>query len=111
MKNKQRKDRAKTCLEAVGLGDRINHKPGQLSGGQRQRVAVARALAIQPKLIIADEPTGNLDSAKGAEIMKLLHDLNKQGITLLIITHDESIARQAHHRIEIHDGKIVERRA
>jgi putative ABC transport system ATP-binding protein len=111
MKNKDRKARAKACLEAVGLSDRLNHKPGQLSGGQRQRVAVARALAIEPKLIIADEPTGNLDSARGAEIMKLLHDLNKQGITLLVITHDEQVAHQAGRRIEIHDGKIAERRA
>ncbi len=109
MKNKDRKARAKQCLEAVGLGDRLKHKPSQLSGGQRQRVAIARALAIQPKIIIADEPTGNLDSAKGTEIMQLLHDLNKEGITLLIITHDETIARQAGRRIQIRDGKISER--
>ncbi len=111
MRNKDRKLRAKTCLEAVGLGDRLNHKPGQLSGGQRQRVAIARALAIEPKIIIADEPTGNLDSARGAEIMKLLHDLNKQGITLIVITHDDHIAHQASRRIDIHDGKITERQA
>lgn len=110
MKNKARKARSKECLEAVGLGDRMQHKPGQLSGGQRQRVAIARALAGNPKIIIADEPTGNLDSAKGQEIMKLLGDLNKQGITLLIITHDPSIAKQAHRIVEIHDGKIIERR-
>jgi putative ABC transport system ATP-binding protein len=111
MRNKDRKLRAKACLEAVGLGDRLNHKPGQLSGGQRQRVAIARALAIEPKIIIADEPTGNLDSARGAEIMKLLHDLNKQGITLIVITHDDHIAHQASRRIDIHDGKITERQA
>jgi putative ABC transport system ATP-binding protein len=110
MKNKDRKQRAKECLEAVGLGDRLKHKPSQLSGGQRQRVAVARALATNPKIIIADEPTGNLDSAKGQEIMKLLGDLNKKGITLIIITHDMNIARQAHRVVEIHDGKITERR-
>ena len=111
MKNKARKARAKECLEAVGLGDRLKHKPGQLSGGQRQRVAIARALAGNPKIIIADEPTGNLDSAKGQEIMKLLSDLNnQQGITLLIITHDHSIARQAHRIVEIQDGKITEKR-
>ena len=109
MKHKQRKARAKECLEAVGLGDRLKHKPGQLSGGQRQRVAVARALAGNPKIIIADEPTGNLDSAKGLEIMKLLNDLNKQGITLLIITHDMNVARQAHRVVEIRDGKITEK--
>jgi putative ABC transport system ATP-binding protein len=110
MKNKARKARSKECLELVGLGDRINHKPGQLSGGQRQRVAVARALASNPKIIIADEPTGNLDSAKGQEIMKLLSDLNKDGMTLLVITHDMNIARQAHRIVEIHDGKITEKR-
>ena len=110
MKNKDRKARAKDCLTAVGLGDRLKHKPSQLSGGQRQRVAIARALAAQPKIIIADEPTGNLDSAKGEEIMKLLHGLNKQGITLLIITHDMTVARQAHRVVEIRDGKISERR-
>jgi putative ABC transport system ATP-binding protein len=110
MKNKDRKVRAKECLEAVGLGDRLKHKPSQLSGGQRQRVAIARALAIKPSIIIADEPTGNLDSAKGAEIMKLLNDLNEQGITLIIITHDPNVAKQAKRIIEIHDGKIIERR-
>jgi putative ABC transport system ATP-binding protein len=110
MKNKDRKARAKECLEAVGLGDRLKHKPGQLSGGQRQRVAIARALAGNPKIIIADEPTGNLDSTKGQEVMKLLGDLNKKGITLLVITHDPTVARQARRIVEIHDGKIIERR-
>lgn len=110
MKNKQRKARAKECLEAVGLGDRLKHKPNQLSGGQRQRVAIARALAVNPKIIIADEPTGNLDSAKGEEIIHLLKSLNKQGITLIIITHDVGIARQASRVIEIHDGKLTLKR-
>jgi len=110
MKNKDRKARAKECLEAVGLGDRLKHKPTQLSGGQRQRVAIARALAVKPKIIIADEPTGNLDSSKGEEIMKLLKELNKQGITLLVITHDLNVARMAGRVAEIHDGKITERR-
>jgi putative ABC transport system ATP-binding protein len=107
MKSKDRKLRAKECLEAVGLGDRLKHKPSQLSGGQRQRVAIARALAVKPSIILADEPTGNLDSARGDEIMKLLRDLNKQGITLIIITHDMSIARQAGRVIQIKDGKMV----
>ncbi|MDB5183049.1 MAG: ABC-type antimicrobial peptide transport system, ATPase component [Candidatus Saccharibacteria bacterium] len=110
MKNKDRKARAKECLEAVGLGDRLKHKPTQLSGGQRQRVAIARALSGKPKIIIADEPTGNLDSAKGEEIMTLLKGLNKDGITLLIITHDMNVARQAKRVVEIRDGKITERR-
>lgn len=110
MKNKERKARAKECLEAVGLGDRLNHKPSQLSGGQRQRVAIARALAGKPKIIIADEPTGNLDSSKGQEIIRLLKDLNKQGITLLVITHDLNIARSAQRVVEIRDGKIAEHR-
>ena len=106
MHAKERKQRATECLQAVGLGDRLKHKPGQLSGGQRQRVAIARALAVKPKIIIADEPTGNLDSARGEEIMRLLKDLNKQGITLIIITHDMSIARQAGRTIQIKDGRL-----
>jgi putative ABC transport system ATP-binding protein len=107
MKPKDRKARAKECLEAVGLGDRLKHKPSQLSGGQRQRVAIARALATKPNIILADEPTGNLDSARGTEIMKLLKELNKQGITLVVITHDMSIARQADRIIQIRDGKLA----
>jgi len=110
MKAKARKARGIEVLQAVGLGDRIKFKPTQLSGGQRQRVAIARALAIQPSIILADEPTGNLDSARGQEIIKLLRELNKQGITLLIITHDPAIARQAAKIVEIHDGKLVERK-
>jgi putative ABC transport system ATP-binding protein len=106
MKPAERKARAKECLEAVGLGDRLNHRPSQLSGGQRQRVAIARALAVRPSIILADEPTGNLDSARGEEIMKLLKDLNKQGITLVVITHDMSIARQADRIIQIKDGRM-----
>lgn len=108
MRPKARKQRATECLEAVGLGDRLRHKPYQLSGGQRQRVAIARALAVKPSVIIADEPTGNLDSARGAEILKLLKDLNSQGITLVIITHDENIAKQAQRIIKIHDGHIAD---
>jgi putative ABC transport system ATP-binding protein len=111
MKPKERKARAEECLRAVGLGDRLKHKPNQLSGGQRQRVAIARALAAKPSIIIADEPTGNLDSARGDEIMKLLQDLNKQGITLLIITHDANVARLAGRTVTIHDGKLTERKA
>jgi len=110
VKPKERKARATACLQAVGLGDRLKHKPSQLSGGQRQRVAIARALVVKPSIIIADEPTGNLDSARGDEIMKLLKDLNKDGITLIIITHDPAIARQAGCIVQIHDGKLMEHR-
>ncbi|HKR82425.1 MAG TPA: ABC transporter ATP-binding protein [Candidatus Saccharimonadales bacterium] len=109
MKPRERRARAVECLQAVGLGDRLRHKPGQLSGGQRQRVAIARALANKPSIIIADEPTGNLDSTRGEEIMRVLKDLNKQGITLIIITHDTNIAREAHRLIQIKDGHLTER--
>lgn len=108
MGSKARYERAEECLKAVGLSDRKNHMPGQLSGGQRQRVAIARALANTPSIIVADEPTGNLDSARGAEIMELLVNLNKQGITLIIITHDLGIAKRAQRIISIHDGKLKE---
>jgi len=111
MHARARKARAIECLQAVGLGDRLKHRPSQLSGGQRQRVAIARALAVRPSIIIADEPTGNLDTARGAEIMKLLQDLHRQGITLIVITHDQNVARQAQRIIQIQDGHIVGRRS
>lgn len=107
MKGKERVARAKECLKAVGLADRMNHRPNQMSGGQRQRVAIARALASGPEIIIADEPTGNLDSARGTEIMDLLESLNKQSnITLIMITHDPAMAKRAKKVIEIQDGKL-----
>ncbi len=103
----ERKKRAEACLEAVGLENRIKHKPTELSGGERQRVAIARALANNPEIIIADEPTGNLDSQKGSEVISILKELNRQGkITLIIITHDQNIARQAKRIVNIKDGKI-----
>ncbi len=105
-----RRKRAMDCLRAVGLADRVYHKATQLSGGQRQRVAIARALAVRPSIIIADEPTGNLDSARGREIMALLKNLNKRGLTLLVITHDLAIARQAGRVLQILDGKLTEQR-
>lgn len=105
---KERRERAEACLKAVGLGDRMNHLPNQLSGGQRQRVSIARALANEPHLIIADEPTGNLDSQKGKEILDLLEELNKKGATLIVVTHDMAIAHQAHRVLSLHDGKLVD---
>lgn len=110
MPNSERKKRATECLKAVGLDDRMKHRPNQLSGGQRQRVCIARALANNPEIIIADEPTGNLDSTKGAEIVDLLKKLNKKnGITLIVITHDVTVAKQAGKILTIKDGKINRR--
>ncbi len=107
-KRHERKERAEELLKAVGLQNRSNHHPSQLSGGETQRVAIARALANDPPIILADEPTGNLDSKSGSEIMKILTKLNKErGVTLLIITHDISIAKNAERIVRIVDGKIV----
>ena len=103
----QRKKRSIQCLKAVGLDNRLNHKPGQLSGGQRQRVCIARALVNQPQIIIADEPTGNLDSKKGGEIVALLKTLNReQKITLIVITHDKSVSDQAREVLTMKDGRL-----
>jgi putative ABC transport system ATP-binding protein len=103
----KRRERAKAALEAVGLGDRLNHRPNELSGGQQQRVAVARAIVNEPAIIMADEPTGNLDSKVGKEIMTLLLNLNKErGTTLIIITHDPMIGGQAQRIIRIRDGVV-----
>jgi putative ABC transport system ATP-binding protein len=103
----ERHTRAKELLERVGLGDRIDHKPTELSGGQMQRVAIARSLAMGPDIILADEPTGNLDSTSGSDIMSIFTDLWKQGRTLVIITHDPALAKRASRVIEIRDGRIV----
>lgn len=105
-----RRNRAITALEKVGLKDRLNHKPSELSGGQQQRVAIARALAGSPSLILADEPTGNLDSKSGIEVMQMIKDLHRQGNTIILITHDNSIANQANRVIRIQDGEIIEDR-
>lgn len=102
-----RRERAELVLERVGLGDRMNHKPNELSGGQRQRVAVARALANEPSIILADEPTGNLDSKTGEEIMVLFNQIHEAGNTIILVTHEEYIAENAHRIIRLHDGLIA----
>ena len=104
----ERRQRAKELLAMVGLGDRMHHQPNELSGGQRQRVAVARALVNNPSLLLADEPTGNLDSRTGDEIMALFDELNRKGNTIVLVTHEEDIARHARAVVRLRDGKIVE---
>lgn len=103
---KERDERAKEVLAQVGLADRIKHKPNELSGGQRQRVAVARAIVNNPSIILADEPTGNLDSKTSYEIMALFDEIHKKGNTIILVTHEEDIARHAHRIIRLKDGEI-----
>ncbi|NLA60192.1 MAG: ABC transporter ATP-binding protein, partial [Firmicutes bacterium] len=103
----ERRKRAVRALESVGLADRMTHKPNEMSGGEQQRVAIARAIAGDPKVILADEPTGNLDTRSGEEVMSIFQDLHQDGITLILVTHDPDIARHAERIISVRDGKII----
>ena len=108
VKKKERRERAAAALERVGLGERVDFKPTQLSGGQKQRVAIARAMVNNPKILLADEPTGALDSKSGKQIMELFERLNEEGVTIVMITHDRNIALHAKRIIHIIDGVITE---
>jgi len=110
MKRDERARLAREALDRVGLSARANHRPAQMSGGQQQRAAIARAVAARPPIILADEPTGNLDSHSGEEVMRILHELHEEGRTVILITHDGDIAAEARRVIKIHDGRVVEDR-
>jgi putative ABC transport system ATP-binding protein len=103
----ERHERAKVALERLGLADRAHHEPSELSGGQQQRVAIARALVTDPAILLADEPTGNLDTASGAEVIELLHELNATGRTIVLITHDADVADHATRQVHVRDGRLV----
>lgn len=105
-KARERAEKAKRALESVGLSDKLASKPNQLSGGQQQRVAIARALVTNPEIILADEPTGNLDSKTGVEVLKIFEELNKEGRTIILITHSNEIAKAAKRMVEIKDGRL-----
>ena len=103
---RERMERARKALERVGLGDRLHFKPTQLSGGQKQRVAIARAMVMKPSLLLADEPTGALDTASGEQVMELFRQLNEEGVTIVMITHEQEIANHAHRQLMIRDGRL-----
>ena len=103
----ERKEKGRIALENVGLSGRVSHRPDQLSGGERQRVAIARAIVMQPVLLLADEPTGNLDSVSGKEVIAIMEDLNKNGLTLMLVTHDPVVGQRAARRLVMEDGRIA----
>ena len=104
---KERREKVENALARVSLTDRSDHRPEQLSGGQRQRVAIARSIVMQPDVLLADEPTGNLDSSSSKEIIKLIDELNQGGLTLVVVTHDKDLGRRSNRLIELLDGKII----
>jgi putative ABC transport system ATP-binding protein len=104
----ERTERVDRALRAVGLADRTDHRPDQLSGGERQRVAIARAVVMEPKVLLADEPTGNLDSRSGSEVIALLEGMNREGLTLVVVTHDPAIGERARCRVRLADGRLLE---
>ncbi|WP_103679485.1 ABC transporter ATP-binding protein [Alkalispirochaeta sphaeroplastigenens] len=108
LRKKERRHRAAEMLERVGLPDRARHRPNELSGGQRQRVAIARALSVHPGMVLADEPTGALDSVTGEDIMGLFEELHREGVTIILVTHERSLALRAQRMLSIHDGDVVE---
>jgi len=108
MRAKERKKRAKMLLDMLGLGERASHRPSELSGGEQQRVAIARALANDPQILLADEPTGNLDSKSGEEVVKMFDDLWRQGRTIVVVTHDPAVAERAERVVRLLDGRIVQ---
>ena len=110
LKSADRKERIEKALETVGLASRMQHFPGQLSGGQQQRVAIARAIAGEPRFLLADEPTGNLDTLMARQVMELLEKINKDGTTIIMVTHDNQLARRAHRNIQILDGQVTDLR-
>ena len=103
-----RRDRARQVLHSVGLGSRLDHRPDQLSGGERQRVAIGRAIVMKPSVLLADEPTGNLDTHSSEEVIEIIEGLNRDGLSLLVVTHDPEIGNRAHRRLSMRDGRIIE---